>query len=84
MRKIIREELLKIRVSENRGDSHPFENHPFFGNPEKIYNYAMEWVEKTNQLKHFHQLVGNVLWNTDLPDAKIEALKLLYKEYSRI
>lgn len=57
---------------------------PVFSNPEKAFDYAMEWIDKTQKLEHFHQLVGNVLWNTESSEEKIEELKLLYKEYANI
>ena len=57
-------------------------NHPIFSNPEKAFDYAMEWINKTNRLKYFHQLVGNALYNaTKTPEENIEHLKELYKEF---
>ncbi|MEX2484771.1 MAG: hypothetical protein WED10_09430 [Brumimicrobium sp.] len=80
IRKIIKEELEELMevdiLRSMAGD------HPIFSNPEKAFDYAMEWAEKTNKLRQFHQLVGNVLWNTNFPEEKIEHLKSLYKEYT--
>lgn len=80
MRKIIREELEKlIEIEPLRSMSN---SHPVFSNPERAFDYAMEWAEKANQLKHFHQLVGNILWDTSPPEERIEQLRHLYKEYA--
>lgn len=82
VRKIIIEELEKlIEVEPLR---YMANDHPIFSNPEKAFDYAMEWAEKTNKLKHFRQLVGNILWSTDSSEEKIEQLKPLYKEYIKI
>lgn len=84
VRKIVQEELSKLQMFENEEKSNPLENHPFFGNPDKMYNYAMEWVDKAQELQQFHQLVGNILWNTNLPEEKIEELKILYMEFASV
>ncbi len=82
VRKIVQEELAKLHMLETDEEPNLFTNHPFLGNPEKLYNYAMEWVDKAQKLGQFHQLVGNVLWNTNPPEERIEQLRLLYKEYA--
>lgn len=80
VRRIIKEELEKlVEIEPLRSMAN---DHPIFSNPEKAFDYAMEWAEKTNQLKHFHQLVGSVLWDTAPPEERIEQLRLLYKEYA--
>lgn len=76
VRKIVQEQIAKLM------DENDFINkHPFFGNPEKMYNYAIEWMDKAQKMQHFHQLVGNILWNPSSPEEKIEQLRYLYKEY---
>lgn len=86
IREIVKEELEKTLQMDNIlfDSSNPFDNHPFFGNPEKMYNYAMEQAEKFDKLRHFHQLVGNTLWGINSPEEKMEELKNLYKEYLKV
>lgn len=79
--KIVIEELLRLQIDENQEGSAPFKSHPYFGNPEKMYNEAMKWMDKAHKLGHFHQLVGNVLWDTTSSEDKIEVLKDLYSQF---
>lgn len=81
IRKIVKEELLRLQIDENQEGSDPFKSHPYFGNPEKMYNEAMKWMDKAHKLGHFHQLVGNVLWDTTPSEEKIEVLMDLYREF---
>ena len=82
IRKIVQEELVKLyTMDENQEESNPFESHPYFGNPEKMYNEAMKWMDKAHKLGHFYQLVGNVLWDTTPSEEKIENLKDLYRQF---
>lgn len=73
IRQVIQGELKKL-MFENE-DSNFFTKHPLFSNPQKAAEYAIEYMEKYNIMKRFHDQVLNIAFSSEkTSEEKIEEI----------